>query len=130
MDLKINQIESFSNEKRVILNSLKASDGLSQFGQLYIIKIKPGVTLGNHYHQNKNEHWIAVSGKLKAVFIDAKTNEHKELELDSSSPARIEIGPGVAHAISNISDSEAILLEYSTSEFNPAKEDKVNFSVA
>lgn len=125
------EIERFSNKQRtieVILRNLDLTE--KEFGQLYFIEIMPGVTTGNHYHENKDEWLIPVQGEIKLCLEDVLTKKREELVINSKDlNKRIRIPPNIAHATINQSDKPVMLIEYSTKPFDSDKEDKVAYKV-
>lgn len=130
MDIRVSKVEVYGNEKRILMNCLKLSElNKKKFGQIYYAKIGPNIIVANHFHNKKSEWLIVTEGKIKLYLVDVKSGQRKEIIMDSSNPTKIRIGPGVAHALQNISDSTAAVIEYSTEEFDSGKEDKEFFEV-
>lgn len=125
MDVKIKKFTKIKDERGSLIVFLQNKD-LPQknrkFGQIYFVTFdKPGVVRGNHYHEQWREWFGVVSGIVEAHLVDIDTKESKKIILDSSGDEYIllEIGPRIAHAFKNISDS-AQLLNYANSEWSQA----------
>lgn len=123
MDYKLETIKKHVDNRGQLVVFLKNS-GLKksnkEFGQIYFVTFdKEGIVRGNHYHKKWREWFGIVSGKLKVVLKDVKTNEIVELIIDSDSKvySRLEIGPGIIHSFKSIS-SYAALLNYADSEWS------------
>ncbi len=129
MNVKIHTLNLFGNERRDIIQCLKKSDGLLEFGELQVIKVKPNAILGNHFHTQLVENLIALHGTLSVILVDVNSLEKKEMALTSNQPVRLEIGPHIAHAVLNQSNDDVLLLEYRTKEINQENNDIHKFMV-
>ena len=123
MDYKIDQIEKHNDDRGQLVVFLKKTNLPKKYhvlGQIYFVTFdKPGIIRGNHYHKKWREWFGVVEGKLKVILKDVRTGEVKKMILSSTSKKymRLEIGPYIAHAFTNISDSAA-LLNYTNTEWS------------
>lgn len=124
-------IERFSNNQRTIEVLLRNSDlNEKEFGQLYLIVIEPGVTIGNHYHKTKEEWLIPLYGDIKIILENVVTKKREELAISSRDiDKQIRIPPNIAHATINESDKLVFLMEYSTKPFDHNNEDKISYKL-
>lgn len=110
-----------SNRRRdhrgYLVDFLKA-DELDQndklFGQMYYVTFEaPGAVRGNHYHKTKKEWFVIARGKVKVILEDIKTKKRETFVLDGKHDdyVRLEIGPGVAHAFTNLTKN-AVMINY------------------
>lgn len=93
-------------------DELKGEDKL--FGQMYyIIFERPGAVRGNHYHKNKKEWFVVAKGRVQIILEHVKTKERKMLTLDGYKDEyiRLEIGPNIAHAFTNLTRT-AMMVNY------------------
>lgn len=96
----------------------------------YVVSIEPMKSRANHYHKNKEE-WLALAaGKIKLCLKDVVSGKYEEIVLDSRSETYelIYIPPLVAHALKNISNTEASVIVFSKNPEN--KEDTIPYEVA
>ncbi|MDP7116556.1 MAG: WxcM-like domain-containing protein [Candidatus Woesearchaeota archaeon] len=131
MDYKIENIEERGERPEQVLSCLRKSDlgDEGEFGQIYVIHIKPGAVKGNHYHAKKREWLVCLQGKVEVTLKDRESGEEKVevLDADDSEVKRLYIPPGLAHCVE--AKSPAILLEYSSTEFNPEDDDYIKFNI-
>lgn len=85
-------------------------------GQISINVATPGSVRGEHWHNSKWEIFIVVSGRglirLRRIGIDPETNEGypiHEFEVTGEQPRAIQMLPGYAHSIENISKTENLV---------------------
>lgn len=125
------KLDVMSNEKRALTSCLKQSDFESkEFGQLYCIKLSSGSVVGNHFHKAKEEWLVPIAGKMRIFLEDTRDKRKCEVILDADKPESIKISPFIAHAVENLSDSQAVLLEYASKPFDPQQEDKLFYQTS
>lgn len=84
-------------------------------GQFSVNVCAPGITRGNHWHHTKCEKFIVVSGegmiRMRKVGKDKAGNHYPVVEYRVSGEKIqvIEIIPGYAHSITNLSDKENLV---------------------
>lgn len=123
MDFNLIQFEKHSDERGDLVVFLKSSDLMGEkkkFGQIYFVTFsQKGVIRGNHYHKKWREWFGIVTGKLRVLLKDRKTQEIKELILEAGQNKyiRLEIGPNIVHAFESLSDS-ASLINYTDTEWS------------
>mgnify|MGYP001035187007 CR=1 FL=1 len=129
MDYKIIFCEKHTDERGYLvefLKELELTDEHKKFGQIYFVTFeKSNVVRGNHYHKKTYE-WFGVAyGKLEVVLEDVNTKEHLTLILDSEDKkfVRLYVGPYVAHAFRNLSET-ALLLDYTNRIYDPKDTDR------
>lgn len=95
----------------------------------YLVSVNPGKVRANHYHKKKEE-WIAITaGKIALFLKDVVSGEVDMVIMDTNSEKHeiIYIPPFVAHAVQNISNTEASLIVFSKSPED--KEDTIPHEV-
>jgi dTDP-4-dehydrorhamnose 3,5-epimerase len=129
---ELDQCNKHSDGRGNLIEFLRRSD-LNEmpdsFGQIYFVTFDAADQVrGNHYHENAYEAFGIVSGVLEVVLEDVRSHERFEVVLNSDDHlfTRLKIGPYVAHAFRNISPT-AILLNYSTEQFNPVRPDRLDY---
>ncbi len=79
-------------------------------GQLSFFTAHPGVTRGGHYHHTKNEKFLVISGLAEFGFRHIVTGEKYTVEVSGCLPEVVETVPGWMHSITNIGDSEMVVM--------------------
>jgi len=98
-------------------------------GQFSYLTAKPGVTRGGHYHHTKSEKFLVVQGRALFKFRNLRNNTIKTIESDSSKPTIVETIPGWVHDITNISDTELIVLLWANELFDKDNPDTITAEV-
>lgn len=123
MDYKIDQIEKHNDPRGqlvVFIKNRELPKKYKEFGQIYFVTFEgQGVVRGNHYHKKWREWFGIVEGKLEVILKDVRTGKVKKMILSSASKkyTRLEVGPYIAHAFKNLSDTAA-LLNYTNTEWS------------
>lgn len=95
----------------------------ASFGQIFISRTKPGITRGNHYHDNKVEKFLVVQGKGMVRFRHILGDEPIEYLVSGTEFRVIDIPPGYTHSIENIGEEELITIFWSNEIFDQARPD-------
>lgn len=98
----------------------KEDDLPSHTGEVYLTMGKSGQSKGCHYHPLAKEWFTLIAGNALLILEDIFTHEKLEIELSLDKAQTILIPNNVAHKISNISDSDFILLAYTDRLYDPA----------
>jgi UDP-2-acetamido-2,6-beta-L-arabino-hexul-4-ose reductase len=101
----------------------------SASGQVSFFTALPGVTRGGHYHHSKNEKFLVVKGRAKFRFRQLLTGERHELEASAEQPEIVETIPGWTHDITNIGDSEMVVVLWANELFDRANPDTFSMPV-
>jgi len=110
-----------------VLRSDELPEGHRDFGQIYAVTFdRPNQVRGNHYHTKSAEWFGVIAGELEVVLEDVRTGERKELRLAREADCfkRLMVGPYVAHAFRNVSET-AVLLDYSSGLYDRESPDRV-----
>ena len=99
-------------------------------GQVSINVSKPGVTKGNHWHHQKWEKFLVVSGealiRLRRVGFDANGERYPtdEYRVRGGNPVVVEMAPGMTHSITNLSETDDLItVMWASEEFDPERPD-------
>lgn len=99
-------------------------------GQVSVNVSKPGITKGNHWHMNKWEKFLVVSGiasiKLRKVGQDAEGNPYPvdEYVVRGEDMRVVEMIPGYTHSITNLSDADDLVtVMWANESFDPESPD-------
>ena len=93
------------------------------FGQISILKCKPGETRGNHYHHSKVEKFFPISGKGKFVKQNLLTNQRYIYNFDDKQPVVIETVPGWTHYLQNTGSKDLVMVIWTNDIFDKKKTD-------
>lgn len=101
----------------------------TRFGQVYMTTAYPGVTKAWHYHKLQTDHFVCVKGMMKVVLYDDREGsptrgEINEFFIGDFNPLLVEIPPLVYHGFKCISESEAIVVNYTTEAYNYKEPDE------
>lgn len=94
-------------------------------GQISYFSAHPGITRGGHYHHAKTEKFLVVHGRARFCFRHVVTGEQHSIDVDGAGPRVVETVPGWAHDITNIGDTEMIVLLWANEVFDPSRPDTV-----
>ena len=109
------------DERGMFVEMLKTPD----CGQFSFFTISPGVTRGSHYHHSKTEKFLVVSGLARMCFRQLVTGETCEVILSSEKPQIMDTIPGWVHDITNMGDSDAIIMLWANEIFDPQRPDSI-----
>lgn len=98
-------------------------------GQFSFFTVHPGITRGGHYHHTKNEKFLVIQGKVRFGFRHVITGATYELFADGEKPEVVETVPGWAHDITNIGNSEMIVMLWANEVFDRQYPDTVSYKV-
>ena len=90
-----------------------------KFGQVYMTTAYPGVTKAWHYHKKQTDHFVCVKGMMKVVLYDSREDSPtkgmiNEFFIGEHSPVLIEIPNLVYHGFKCVSETEAMVINYTT----------------
>ena len=111
-------LNSYSDDRGTLIEVMKfQSFKMPPGGQVYCFTIKKGKVRGNHFHKEKSEWFVCVSGSAKLITQkDGKKSEHL---ISSKTPVLFHMEPYMVHALTNYSDTDAVVISYSSKEFDP-----------
>jgi UDP-2-acetamido-2,6-beta-L-arabino-hexul-4-ose reductase len=92
-------------------------------GQVFMSVTHPGVTRGNHYHHDKVERFFVVSGEARITLRHMVTNEVSEFLVRGEDCRAVDIPAGSTHAITNVGDSDMVVLFWASEIFDPERPD-------
>lgn len=94
-------------------------------GQFSFFTAHPGITRGEHYHHTKNEKFLVVQGQARFAFRQVLTGERFDLDVSGTVPRVVETVPGWSHNITNIGETEMIVLLWANEAFDPSRPDTI-----
>lgn len=92
-------------------------------GQFSYFTAHPGVTRGGHYHHSKTEKFLVISGRARFAFRHLITGERFEFEVDGNIAQIVDTVPGWTHDITNIGETELIVMLWANEVFDLASPD-------
>lgn len=98
-------------------------------GQVSVNVAKPGITKGQHWHQNKHEKFIVVSGQASIKFRKVGEKTIHEYLVDGSQLKVVEIPPGYVHNITNIGQGDLVTIMWASEIYSPDKPDTIPLTV-
>ena len=109
------------DERGMFVEILKTPD----CGQFSFFTIMPGVTRGSHYHHSKTEKFLVVRGLVKMRFRQIVTDETYEVILSCDKLQVLDTIPAWVHDITNIGNSEGIIMLWANEIFDQKHTDTI-----
>lgn len=98
-------------------------------GQFSFFTAHPGITRGGHYHHSKNEKFLVIQGEARFGFRHIITGESYELFTGGAKPEIVETVPGWSHDITNVGDTEMIVMLWANEIFDRQHPDTITHKV-
>lgn len=92
-------------------------------GQFSYSSTKPGITRGQHFHTRKIERFTIIQGKARVSLRRVGADDTINFFLDGDSPAYIDIPVWHTHNVTNIGNSELLMLYWTNEIYNPEDPD-------
>lgn len=118
-------IPTHSDERGVFVEMLKTHDS----GQISYFTAHPGVRRGGHYHHTKTEKFLVIKGRALFRFRHLITAEQYELTTSGEVPVIVDTIPGWTHDITNVGDSEMIVMLWANELFDRELPDTIGSKV-
>jgi UDP-2-acetamido-2,6-beta-L-arabino-hexul-4-ose reductase len=113
------KVPKYSDQRGLFAEVLKTPD----CGQFSFFTAHPGVTRGSHYHHSKTEKFVVLQGVARFRFRHILDGRSFELFVDGSVPEVVETVPGWAHDITNIGDSDMVVMLWANEVFDRQQPD-------
>jgi dTDP-4-dehydrorhamnose 3,5-epimerase-like enzyme len=111
-------LNSFSDDRGTLVEVMKfKSFKMPPGGQVYCFSIKKDKVRGNHFHKEKNEWFVCVAGN--ATLIVKKDGVITKHYMSSENPVLFHMEPYMVHTLTNHEDADAVVISYSSKEFDP-----------
>lgn len=108
------EVPTYGDSRGVFVEMLRTRDS----GQFSFFTAHPGITRGGHYHHSKTEKFLVVKGKACFRFRHIVSGEFYELFTRGEQPEIVETVPGWTHDITNVGDSEMIVMLWANEIFD------------
>lgn len=92
-------------------------------GQFSYFTAGPGITRGDHYHHSKAEKFLVIAGRAHFGFRHIQTGERHEIVVEGQEGRIVETIPGWTHNITNIGESELVVMLWANEIFDRARPD-------
>jgi UDP-2-acetamido-2,6-beta-L-arabino-hexul-4-ose reductase len=110
-----------ADPRGVFVEMLKTPD----CGQFSYFTAGPGITRGQHYHHTKTEKFLVLTGTARFGFRHIVTNERHEIVTHGDEARVVETIPGWTHDITNIGDTEMVVMLWANEVFDRQAPDTV-----
>jgi UDP-2-acetamido-2,6-beta-L-arabino-hexul-4-ose reductase len=120
------QIPSHGDSRGEFVEMLKTPE----HGQFSYFTAGPGVTRGEHYHHSKTEKFLVIRGTAHFAFRHIDTGEKHELVIRGGEARIVETVPGWTHNISNIGETELVVMLWANEIFDHSRPDTIAMRVA
>ncbi len=108
------ELHGHSDDRGTFYEFVKTLDS----GQFSISTTVPGITRGNHYHNTKNEKFLVIKGEASIKHRQIHGDEIIEYKVSDKKMEVVEMIPGYTHDITNIGDTEMVLLLWANETFD------------
>lgn len=112
-------VPKHSDPRGDFVEMLKTPDS----GQFSYFTSGPGITRGDHYHHSKVEKFLVLTGRAHFAFRHILSGETHELIVDGGDARIVETIPGWTHNITNIGDSEMVVMLWANEIFDRDRPD-------
>ena len=100
-----------------------------EFGQISMLTVNQKKERGNHFHINKIEKFIVVSGKGRLIHQNILNNKFKTFNISESENKIYSTIPGWSHKIVNRSKKKLIILIWANEVYNRNKPDTIKWKI-
>ena len=107
-------LEGHEDERGTFYEFVRTLDS----GQFSISTTAPGIARGGHYHNTKNEKFLVIKGKARIKYREIHGTEIIEYIVSDKKMEVVEMIPGYTHDITNIGESEMVLLLWANETFD------------
>lgn len=108
------ELHGYEDERGTFYEFVKTLDS----GQFSISTTAPGITRGNHYHNTKNEKFLVIKGEASIKHRQIHGDDIIEYKVSDKKMEVVEMIPGYTHDITNIGESEMVLLLWANETFD------------
>lgn len=113
------ELTKHSDPRGTFVEMLKTKNS----GQFSYFTAHPGVTRGGHYHHSKTEKFLVISGSARFRFRHIVSMEYYEIFTCGEKPQIVETVPGWTHDITNIGETEMVVMLWANEIFDRVQPD-------
>ena len=92
-------------------------------GQIFVSRTKPGITRGHHFHHTKTEKFLVLEGDALIRLHRVDCREAQEYRVTGKDLIVVDIPPGYTHCLTNVGQSDLIVLFWASEVFDPQRPD-------
>ncbi len=107
-------LKSYGDDRGNFVEMLKTPD----CGQFSFFTVHPGIMRGSHYHHTKTEKFLVLSGVARMRFRHLITGEIYEVIVSGEKPQVVDTVPGWVHDITNVGESEVLVMLWANEIFD------------
>lgn len=123
--IKVKRLVTHSDDRGFLFEVLRRDDDqYRKFGQAYINYTEPGVIKGFHSHQENEDNFVCLSGRIRLVLLDQETEEYREFYLGPENLILVNIPTELMHGWQALGNERACVLNVSTEPYNPSAPDE------
>lgn len=128
--VSIHPLKVIPDERGRLMEIMRCDDNFfTQFGQVYLSTVYPGVVKAWHYHKVQVDCFTCVKGMVKAVLYDDREGSPtrgclNEIYSGEHKPCLIVIPAGVYHGWKCISECEAYVINVPSQPYNRSDPDE------
>ena len=118
---KVRKLSVHCDERGRLMEILRKDDPEMDvtFGQVYMTTAYPGVVKAWHYHKFQTDHFVCLYGMMKVVLYDDREDSPTKGEVNQffmgpHNPIIVEIPKLVYHGFKCVSETEALVVNYTT----------------
>lgn len=119
------KVPKYEDPRGMFVEMLKTPDS----GQFSFFTAHPGITRGGHYHHSKTEKFLVIKGHACFRFRHIVSGEFYELFTMGEEPEIVETVPGWTHDVTNVGDSELIVMLWANEIFDREHPDTFSMAV-
>jgi UDP-2-acetamido-2,6-beta-L-arabino-hexul-4-ose reductase len=112
-------LPQYSDERGIFVEMLKTPN----CGQFSFFTVHPSVTRGSHYHHTKTEKFLVLRGVARMRFRQMLTDETYEVTVSGDKLQVVDTIPGWVHDITNVGDSEVLVMLWANEIFDRRRPD-------
>ncbi len=101
--VRTKELKIIPDERGWLMEMLRSDDEIfSEFGQVYVSAVYPGVVKGWHAHRRQTDNIVCVAGTIKLVLYDDRDGSPtrgrvEEFFIGERNPLLVQVPPGVLH---------------------------------
>lgn len=100
-------LSSYEDDRGQLVDAVRSGGGQ---GQVFASTTHPGITRGEHFHLEKVERFIVLSGRARIALRRVLTEEVVAFDVDGDRPVAVDMPTMWVHNITNVGDTELLTL--------------------
>lgn len=125
-NIEVKKLVTHSDDRGYLFEVLRNDDDqYKEFGQAYINYTEPGVIKGFHKHKLNEDNFVCLSGRIRLVILDERTEEFREFYLGPENLILVHIPAGLHHGWQALGNERACVLNVSSQAYDRNNPDEV-----